>query len=397
MQAPILGSARSLHRERGRSPLPVSFSAFFTQLRSWRLAVLVVVIVTITLVHQLGVVQNSPLHQVLDIVPYLPIILGAIWFGLPGGVTCSLLTSTCYLTHLYWHEGGQFYGENFPRTLNILMFPVIGVVTGYLAQRQLEAMARCRKVAEELESSYAELREKTEALFRNEEHLQRASRLSALGELTAGLAHEIGNPLGGIKGAAEILADGLVPPDPKANFARLLLKEVERLDTVVARFLDCARPRVEDGGVADVEEVLQSVTSLCGQAVKQGQLKLEVKVSADLPAVAASAHQLQQVFLNLFLNAIQATPPGGRIVLQAERDGDEVQVAVKDNGRGISPENLKRIFSPFYTTRPDGTGLGLAITHRILEGCRGRIAVQSHPGHGSVFTVTLPIQGAVRA
>jgi nitrogen-specific signal transduction histidine kinase len=270
-----------------------------------------VVIVTLTLVHQLGVVQNSPLHQVLDIVPYLPIILGAIWFGLPGGVTCSLLTSTCYLTHLYWHEGGQFYGENFPRTLNILMFPVIGVVTGYLAQRQLEAMARCRKVAEELESSYAELREKTEALFRNEEHLQRASRLSALGELTAGLAHEIGNPLGGIKGAAEILADGLVPPDPKANFARLLLKEVERLDTVVARFLDCARPRVEDGGVADVEEVLQSVTSLCGQAVKQGQLKLEVKVSADLPAVAASAHQLQQVFLNLFLNAIQATPPAG--------------------------------------------------------------------------------------
>lgn len=378
-------------------PLPVKYSAFFSQLRSWRLLVLVLVIVTLTLVHQLGIVQNSPFHQVLDILPYLPIILGALWFGLPGGVTCSLLTSICYLTHLYWHEEGEFFGENFHRTLNILMFPVIGVVAGYLTQRQLEATARHQNVAEELERSYAELHEKTEALFRNEEHLQRASRLSALGELTAGLAHEIGNPLGGIKGAAEILADGLDPADSKANFARLLLKEVARLDAVVARFLDCARPREETGGAADVEDVLQAVASLCGQAVKQGRLNLALKVDADLPSVAASPDQLQQVFLNLLLNAIQATAPGGEIVLQARCVGNEVEVSIKDSGRGISPENLKRIFTPFFTTRADGTGLGLAITHRILEGCRGRITVKSCPDRGSIFTVTLPVQEAIRA
>jgi signal transduction histidine kinase len=334
---------------------------------------------------------------VLDIIPYLPIILGALWFGLPGGVTCSLLTSICYATHLYLHEGGQFLEENLHRTLNILMFPVIGVVTGYLSQRQLEATARYRKVAEELEKSYAELREKTEALFRNKAHLQRASRLSALGELTAGLAHEIGNPLGGIKGAAEILADGIPAGDPRERFAQLLLKEVARLDAVVSRFLDSSRPVEEANGVADITEVLRAVASLCARTMKQEHLRFSLKVERGLAPVAASAHQIHQVFLNLLLNAIQATPAGGQILVEARRVQDEVQVVVKDSGRGIPPEHLHRIFDPFFTTRPEGTGLGLAITLRIVEGCRGRISVQSQLGEGATFTVHLPPKGAVRA
>ncbi len=370
----------------------MKFREFLTQLRSWRLLILVAIILTLTFVHQSGVVQSSPFHQILDVVPYLPIILGAVWFGLPGGITCALLTSTCYVTHLFLHEGGDLFGENFHRTLNILMFPIIGIVTGYLTQRQLETMAGYRRLAAELEESYAKLREKTEALFQNEEHLQRANRLSALGELTAGLAHEIGNPLGGIKGAAEILADGLAPADPKQRFARLLLKEVARLDEVVSRFLDCARPREEEKGTADVAEVFHSVASLCSRALRQGQLSLDTELEEDLSPVAASPHQLQQVFLNLLLNAIQATPPGGRIALGARKRGDSVECRIKDSGRGIPPENIPRLFDPFFTTRPGGTGLGLAITNRIVESFRGRISVESRPGQGAAFTVTLPLR-----
>ncbi|MBI4583532.1 MAG: sensor histidine kinase [Planctomycetes bacterium] len=370
----------------------MKFREFINQLRSWRLLSLVAIILALTLVHQSGVIQHSPFHQILDIVPYLPIILGAIWFGLPGGIACAVLTSLCYTTHLYFHEGGSFLGANLHRTLNILMFPIIGVVTGYLSQKQLEAMARYQKIAAELERSYAQLREKTEELFRNEEHLQRAARLSALGELTTGLAHEIGNPLGGIKGVAEILADGLGPGEPKHRFARLLLKEVKQLDAVVSRFLDFARPTEETLSTADVKEAMQLVASLCTQALKQGQISIDLKVEDDLPPVAASLHQLQQVFLNLLLNAIQATPPGGVIILRAHRQDDVVECVVKDNGRGIPPENLPRLFDPFFTTRPGGTGLGLAISHRIIEGCRGRISVESSPGQGAAFTVTLPIR-----
>ncbi len=375
----------------------MKFRDSLTTLRSWRLLVLVVVILTLTFIHQLGGVKSSPFHQILDIIPYLPIILGALWFGLAGGITCAVLTSACFATHLYFHEGGAFWGQNLHRTLNIIMFPVIGVVTGYLAQRQIEATAQYRRVAKELERSYAELREKTEALFRNEEHLQRASRLSALGELTAGLAHEIGNPLGGIKGAAEIMADGATPVDQKERFARLLLKEVARLDAVVSRFLDCARPTEDGKGVADVAEVLKAVAALCSQTMKQEHLSFDLKIERGLSPVAASPHQIQQVFLNLLLNAMQATPAGGRILLGARQVGDEVEVVVKDSGRGIPADNLPRIFDPFFTTRPDGTGLGLAITHRILEGCRGRISVESRPGQGASFTVTLPLKGALRA
>jgi signal transduction histidine kinase len=370
---------------------------FLIQLRSWRLLTLVAIILTLTFVHQSGSIQQSPFHQILDILPYVPIILGALWFGLPGGLTCSILTSICYVTHLYFEEGGDLLGANLYRTLNILMFPVIGVVTGYLAQKQLAATAGYRKLAAELEKSYGELRMKTKALFENEEHLERANRLSALGELTAGLAHEIGNPLGGIKGAAEILADGLPPGDPKERFARLLLKEVTRLDAVVSRFLACARPPEEAEETANVQETFEEVASLCGQALKQGRLGLVLGVEDHLPPIAANPHQIQQVFLNLLLNAIQATPPGGRVHLRARQCDGEVECAVQDDGRGILPEDLPRLFDPFFTTKPDGTGLGLAITRRIVETCRGRISVESRPGQGATFTVTLPVSATIGA
>lgn len=364
---------------------------FPTQLRSWRLPVLAAMILTLTFVHQAGVVEAQRFHQILNIVPYLPIILGALWFGLLGGIICALLTSVCYVTHLVIHEGGRLFDENLDRTLNILMFNVVGVVTGYLAQRQFEAIARHRKLARELEKSYAELRKKTEELFRSEEHLERASRLSALGELKAGLAHEIGNPLGGIKGAAEILADGLDPGDQKHRFARLLLQEVARLDSVVSRFLDWVRPSEASERCSDLRQVLDAVISLCQQALKSSRLELRLELEDSLPAVTGDPKELQQVFLNLLLNAIHATPPGGWISIRARRTDDGVECQVADSGCGIPPEHVPRLFDPFFTTRPGGTGLGLAITQRILQSCRGRIDVASQPGEGAMFTVTLPI------
>jgi signal transduction histidine kinase len=358
---------------------------FFSHIRSWRFLTLAASIVLLAVVHHSGVVQRSPFHQIIDVVPYLLIILGALWFGFFGGITCAVLSSICYTLHLVIEEGG-FSAENLHRVLNILMFIVVGAATGYLAQRRLEAMAK-------LEKSYAELRRKTSELFQAEENLLRVNRLSVMGELTAGLAHEIGNPLGGIKGAAEILADGIGPGDKKHRFAKLLLQEVARLDSVVSRFLDAVRPRRTEERRADLGETLEAAVSLSKKALQDGGLKLETEIQHDIPPVSADGHQLIQVFLNLLLNAIQATPRGGRISLRAFRAGDAVKCEVKDSGSGVEPCNLPRLFDPFFTTRPDGTGLGLAITHKILEICGGEIHVESEAGDGATFTVTLRANG----
>jgi signal transduction histidine kinase len=319
------------------------------------------------------------------VVPYLLILLGAVWFGFFGGITCAVLTSICYTLHLLIEESG-FFAENLHRTLNILMFIVVGAATGYLAQRKMEAMAK-------LEKSYAELRKRTRELFEAEEHLLRVNRLSVMAELTAGLAHEIGNPLGGIKGAAEILADGIAPNDDKHRFAKLLLQEVSRLDKVVSRFLNTVRPRRTAEGCTHIAEVLETAVSLSRKALDEDGLELETEIQDNLPPVSADRHQLVQVFLNLLLNAIHATPRGGRISLRAFRIGDTVKCEVEDSGCGIDPDHLPRLFEPFFTTRANGTGLGLAITHKILEGCDGEIHVQSQVGHGSTFTVALRANG----
>lgn len=364
-------------------------------LLSPRLWILAVVIIGLAVVHQSNLLAGAKIQPVLDIVPYVPIILGGIWFGLAGGVLCALLTSVCFLAHLGIHEGGGFFGVHLHRTLDILMFNVVGLVTGFLAQRQLALMRRYRTTAEKLEASYAELREKTEALIRSEEELSRANRLSALGELTASLAHEIGNPLGAIKGAAEIVADGLDPDDRKGRFGQLLLKEVARLDTVVRSFLGYARRETdsaEDRPSADLGQVIREVATLVRPQCDRAGLSLELDIQEPLVPLHCQPSHLQQVFLNLVLNAVQATPPGGRIGIRAFREGDILSACVEDTGRGISPELRDRIFEPFFSTRSEGTGLGLAITRRIVTGYGGSIEVRSRPEGGTVFRVTFPVE-----
>jgi two-component system sensor histidine kinase HydH len=369
---------------------------FLSQLRSWRFVSLTAAVVALTFVHQLSGVHSSRFHQVLDVVPYVLIMLGALWYGLPGAIICAALTSTCYTLHLVIQEGGGLDGGglfsvHFHRTLNIFMYLLVGVFTGILGQRQIDALRRHRAVAQQLTESYAELRAKTEELFRVEEHIQRANRLCVAGELAAGLAHEIGNPLGGIKGAAEIIADRVQRASEEGRFTSLLLAEVDRLDGVVSRFLEFVRPPSDTLEHARLSDVLDSILSLLDKTLGKQSIDLRLEIDdAELSEVAAAPQQLYQVFLNLLLNAIQATPVGGSIGIRARSIEGGVECSVSDTGHGIAPEDLPRIFEPFFSRRPGGTGLGLAITSKIVDSCGGRIEVSSEPGHGATFRVTLP-------
>jgi signal transduction histidine kinase len=207
------------------------------------------------------------------------------------------------------------------------------------------------------------------------------------------MAHEIRNPLGSIRGTAEILKDGIDPADRRYEFAQILIKEVDRLNRVVQDFLDFSRPASPRRESFDVLEVLRDVLTLTRQPALKNQVRI-VFEEDKIPMLPGDREQLKQAFLNLVLNALQAMPEGGTLSLSAQADDDEIRIRFADTGQGILGDNLNRIFNPFFTTRSEGTGLGLAITHRIIQGHGGRIDVDSRPGEGTVFTLHLPLPAA---
>lgn len=237
------------------------------------------------------------------------------------------------------------------------------------------------------------------------EKMRERDRLAALGEMAAGLAHEIRNPLGAIKGAAQCLDPKDLPPEEK-EFIEVIVEEVNRLNGVVSAFLDYARPLKQNFGPTDLNEVVQRTLRLIQNDVPK-QIAVKEELAADLPRVNADAEQLKQVLINLVQNAVQALgEKEGAITLRTlrpERFGDfrspeMVELHVSDTGPGIPTDQLVNIFVPFFTTKQQGTGLGLAICQRIVKNHGGAISVQSRVGEGTTFVIRLPaLAGAEQA
>lgn len=235
--------------------------------------------------------------------------------------------------------------------------------------------------------------------------LRDRDRLAALGQMAAGLAHEIKNPLGAIKGAAQLLgedhAGNTVDPASK-EFVGIILEEVERLDRVVGNVLDYARPSQGNPFVIDVNAAVRRMVQLLQSERKEG-LNIEMQLVEGLTPVRADPEQLRQVLINLVRNAVQAMNGRGTVTITSwQRHGwrpgwsgfnagsDWVEIAVRDDGPGIQPQVLENLFVPFFTTKVQGTGLGLAISQRLVEAMGGRILVASQLGQGSTFSVVLP-------
>ncbi len=232
-----------------------------------------------------------------------------------------------------------------------------------------------------------------------EDALRRKEKLAAIGEMAAGLAHEIRNPLASLYGSIQLLQGEVALEGTQERLMGIVLKESERLDALITDFLLFAFPHVGERESIPLRNLVEETFELFkkGPHFREG---LDVHVDME-PTVRIDGNrrQIQQILWNLLLNAVQAMPEGGEIRVEAERKknrtgGGSVTWRVRDTGRGIAPENLPRIFDPFYTSRPEGTGLGLAIVHRIVENHGGRIHVYSEPGKGSVFDLDLPDQGA---
>lgn len=222
------------------------------------------------------------------------------------------------------------------------------------------------------------------------EQLIRADRLAAMGELTAGVAHEVRNPLGVIRASVQLLEDAHCDPGRIREAGDVIKQEIDRLDKVIKALLDFGRPSTPTLVRIDLNDVLQDVILFTTRFAKQSDVRIDSDLADGLPPVLGDPDQLKQVFLNLVTNAVQAMEQGGgSIIISTRSDGDYVETFVRDTGPGIAPDELPKVFDPFFTKRAEGTGLGLTIVHRIIDEHDGHIGVESSPD-GTKFTVSLP-------
>jgi signal transduction histidine kinase len=226
------------------------------------------------------------------------------------------------------------------------------------------------------------------------QQMERADRLASIGEMAAGIAHEIKNPLTGIAAAITIIKEEFPPEDDRRGIAEEVLEQVNRLDKTVNDLLFFGKPAPPEPVCADVNKILEKTMLFAAQHRGGKNIEKVLRLQDDLPPVCVDPKQIQQVFLNLILNAVQAMQDGGTLTITSavvERKGTPVvSIAIADTGPGIPPQILGKIFTPFFTTKAQGTGLGLAICYKLVEQHNGTLSVASEGGAGTVFTVELP-------
>jgi signal transduction histidine kinase len=226
---------------------------------------------------------------------------------------------------------------------------------------------------------------KCELQASHEKQMQQAGKLASIGELASGIAHEIRNPLAGIGAAVEVLSEENNVNGQRTEIVGEIRRQIMRLNATLRDLLDFARQREPEIAPCDVRELVKPMLALIRPDAQKQHITVAEQYVANLPPISADDGQVQQALLNVLLNAVQAMPEGGTLTVGAAFEKDLVQIRISDTGVGIPPENLQKLFSPFFTTKHRGTGLGLAITRTIMEKNGGTIRVESEPGHGTTF------------
>jgi len=281
-------------------------------------------------------------------------------------------------------------------------------VTGARDELEIEASVRARDGLIPVALSASTLRDEegersgAVVLFQDlsevedlKERVEREKHLASLGRLAAGVAHEVRNPLSSLKGFAQFLRSRFDPGSREERYADIMIEEVERLDRVVQELLDFARPVVPDRAPTDPNAVVEDALALLSEDAAFERITIERRLGDGLPDVLVDGHQIRQALLNVFLNGIEAMEGGGTLVVSsaATEDGRSVAVRISDTGPGLSPEEVAKLFEPFYTTKDEGTGLGLTIVSRLLEQNDASISVSSEKDVGTIITIQLPIAG----
>jgi len=307
------------------------------------------------------------LHAIHGRFCYIPIMIAAAWFGLRGGLITATAISIAVMPLVI---NAVSASHDFAAEIaEVVFYYAIAVLIGLLVDRE-----------------YRQRRQKEAA----QQQVERSQKLSLVGQVAAGVAHEIKNPLASIKGAADILTDDNVSVAEKEEFKEILRSEVRRIDTTVDEFLEFARPREAKLESMDLgESVRQTVRQVEAQAGRDN-ITFELDI-AEAIIVRGDTQKLHQLTLNLLLNSMQALPDGGEVKVVVGSHGRFGEIFIMDKGAGIDPHELERIFEPFFTTRASGTGLGLAVVRTIVDAHRGAIEINSVKGQGTTVHVTIPV------
>jgi two-component system sensor histidine kinase HydH len=339
---------------------------------------LLIAITTATLaLHYYGVLfegifgHSHLIHVIHARLCYIPIVLGAVWFGLRGGMITAVVISFFAFMYIILKPVTAPM-DLISEYTEIAFYLAIGGMAGILIDRERSSM-----------------RKKEEA----ERKLQHAERLSLMGQMTASIAHEIKNPLGSIKGAAQILKADNLSADEKREFADIIEKETDRLNHVVTDFLSYARPTPTNLIDVDISEILNSAHKQLRYQARQQNILIEIEQNR-MPVIKADPDKLRQVILNIMLNSFQAMPEGGKLSVSCrllDQKPKQVELEMADSGHGISSADIAKIFDPFFSTKSRGSGLGLATTQAIINEHKGRIRAESKEGKGTKFIITLPV------
>jgi signal transduction histidine kinase len=349
--------------------------------------VIKILLATLLVVHTGGI--NSSYYLIY----YLPVVTAAMFCGVWATMFWTALTSAAYCSLLI---PALFEFELAPDALtelairNLFFFLAAFVVNRFVAENRRQAL-RYRQLAETLA-------ETNRRLARAQEEARRSERLAALGQLSAGLAHELRNPLAVIKGAAETLTRKLQSVDPvTTEVAGYISSEVNRLNGIVTRFLDFARPLKLERRLEQIPPLLDRALKVVHDRLPEVQVAVERQYAEPLPAVQVDPELCEQVFANLALNAYEAmAAEGGKLrvtAAAAQSDGRPgVEIGFEDTGPGIPPELREQIFNPLFTTKENGVGLGLSLVSKIVDDHRGWIRITSEPGKGACFRIFLPAE-----
>ena len=349
------------------------------------LGLAIVLVVVITLGHYTTNSHDVVFHNVYRRLYYLPVVLSAFGFGLRGGILCALACSLAYIPHAFLISGHHHHdpAPMEDKAMEIGLYMLVGTMTGWLVERQNESRRKLERSLKERDQL--------------ERQLVRAGRLSALGELLAGVAHELRNPLAAILGAAEALERDLDKNPRHERLVGLQLRELKRLDRVVKNFLMFAQDASHAPQSLLLGELLEEVIQLAGH--RPERVRFEGHKEVGKHRVFADRDQLVQVLLNVVLNAIFASEGEDvhvRFLWEEQRIGERTyaRIGVQDDGPGIAPEHLEEVFNPYFTTRPSGSGLGLSISSSLVDAHEGFLDVESVPGC-TTFWISLPHRGEV--
>jgi len=330
-------------------------------------------------------------HDLYRTLFLIPIIYAALIFRLPGSLLASLAFFGIILPR-------AFYFSPYPNpVLRSIISVALSTIIGVLITVWINRLGKERKARTELMAAYEEIQDYDRRLKENQAMLIQAEKLASMGQLSASIAHEINNPLSGVlvytKLLSKKIAKGDLDKEILLNYLSKMDFELNRSTHLIRSLLAFAKQSEPIMEKVDVNKILVRALDITIPPGSRNDLKVKKEFYA-LPEITADSDQLQQVFINLIVNAVQAMPEGGNITLLTFVEDNQVKICIKDTGCGIPPENMGKIFTPFFSTKKDvrGVGLGLPVSYGIIQRHLGKIEIESKVGEGSSFTVCLPIR-----